>query len=302
MRASQYDTQQILAADGVIALRRHPDLRGAIEWRVRTGELAAVLPGVYAPADQARSARTLMAAVGVWDDTAVLTHEAAAASSFWPELAVPVVRCTVRHERTARSGFEFTRDRIPPELIRTRPGRRFTSPALTALDLCSSLGGDAIDHALRTRATTLQLMHAALAMTAGRHGNPRRRELLLDSRDEPWSAAERQFHRLLRTARITGWTANSPILLDDGDVFPDVAFRRQRLVVEIDGRRFHSGSDVFESDRKRQNLLVLDGWRVLRITWRMIQEEPDQVIALVREALALARPAQRISPRRAGRS
>ena len=74
-------------------------------------------------------------------------------------------------------------------------------------------------------------------------------------------------------------------------MFPDVIFRRQRLVIEIDGRRFHSGSEVFESDRKRQNLLVLHGWRVLRITWRVIQEKPDQVIAMVREALRLPVPA-----------
>ena len=257
-----------------------------------------MLPGVYAAADQARSARTLMAAVGVWDATAVLTHEAAAASSFWPELSVPVVRCTVRHERTPRSGFEFTRDRIPPELIWNRPGRRFTSPALTALDLCASLGGGAIDHVLRTRASTLQLMHAALAMTAGRHGNPGRRELLLDSRDEPWSAPERQFHRLLRTARITGWTANSLICLDGADVLPDVVFRRQRLVIEIDGRRFHSATEVFQSDRKRQNLLVLHGWRVLRITWRMIQDQPDQVVAYGPRGapVALARVVPRRSP------
>ena len=43
---------------------------------------------------------------------------------------------------------------------------------------------------------------------------------------------------------------------------------------------------MFESDRKRQNLLVLHGWRVLRITWAMITDEPDLVIALVREAMA----------------
>jgi very-short-patch-repair endonuclease len=287
MRASQYDIQQILEADGVIALRRHLDLRGAIEWRVRTGELVAVLPGIYAPADRARSPRTLMTAVGVWDDAAVLTHEAAAASSFWPELAVPVVRCTVRHERVARSGFKFTRDRIPPELVWTRRGRRLTSPALTALDLCSSLGGDAIDHALRVRATTLQLMHTALAMTSGRRGNAGRRELLLDSRDEPWSAAERRMHRLLRSAGITGWKANQPVTIDGSTYYVDVLFRRVRLIIEIDGREHHTGQEVFETDRWRQNLLVLDGWCVLRFTWTMLMERPDEVMAMIRSALAM---------------
>ena len=71
-------------------------------------------------------------------------------------------------------------------------------------------------------------------------------------------------------------------------VYPDVLFRRLRLVLEIDGREFHNDPDVFEADRHRQNLMVLHGWRVLRITWRMIQDEPDRLIAMVREAVALA--------------
>ena len=53
-------------------------------------------------------------------------------------------------------------------------------------------------------------------------------------------------------------------------VYLDVGFRRRRLAVEIDGREFHSDRKLFETDRWRQNALVLDGWRVLRFTWRMI--------------------------------
>jgi very-short-patch-repair endonuclease len=37
-------------------------------------------------------------------------------------------------------------------------------------------------------------------------------------------------------------------------------------VIEIDGRLYHTGAEVFETDRRRQNLLVLDGWCVLRFT------------------------------------
>ena len=131
-------------------------------------------------------------------------------------------------------------------------------------------------------------MRTALELTARRTGNPLRRQLLLDSRDEPWSEAERQIHRLLRAARITGWQANQPLRLGGVTVYPDVLFRRLRLVIEIDGREFHNDPEVFESDRHRQNLMVLHGWRVLRVTWQMIQSEPDRVIEMVREAMATA--------------
>ena len=271
MRASQYDIQQILAADGVIALRRHPGLRGAIEWRVRTGELTAVLPGVYAPADQRPIRANADGAVGVWDATAVLTHEAAAASSFWPELAVPVVRCTVRHERSRRardsSSLATASRRSWSGLDRADVS---PSPALTALDLCASLGGDAIDQRPSDPGhhTAADCMRRS-AITAGRHGNPGRRELLLDSRDEPWSAAERRMHRLLRLGgdhRLESESAGRHRRVRP--TTSTCSSAAMRLVIEIDGREYHIGKEVFESDRWRQNLLVLDGWRVLRFTWR----------------------------------
>ena len=289
MRASQHDIQQILLTDGVIAARDHPELRGAIDWQVRSGALVAVLPGVYALADVARQPLTRIVAVPHWDQDAILTHEAAAVVTFWPELPVPVVRGSIKHRRAARNGFEFSRRRIPAELVLRRGTLRLTAPALTALDLCAALGGDAIDQALRTRTATLAGMHRALALIGGQSGNELRRELLLDSRDEPWSSPERQVHRLLRAAGIIGWGGNQPVILPDGSmVYVDVLFRKQRLVLEIDGRKFHSAAAVFESDRRRQNALVLGGWTVLRLTWLMIQEDPQRVIAMIREALAVA--------------
>jgi very-short-patch-repair endonuclease len=58
-------------------------------------------------------------------------------------------------------------------------------------------------------------------------------------------------------------------------------------VIEIDGRLYHTGAEVFETDRWRQNLLVLDGWWVLRFTWTMIEERPEEVIAMVLEAIEM---------------
>jgi very-short-patch-repair endonuclease len=149
------------------------------------------------------------------------------------------------------------------------------------------VGGDAIDQALRSRATTLAQLERAMELTAARAGNRMRRRLLLDSRAEPWSKAERLFHCLLRDAGITGWKANRPVVLDDSTFYVDVVFRKLKLVIEIDGRLYHTGSEVFEKDRWRQNLLILDGWCVLRFTWTMIEERPEDVIAMVRDAIEM---------------
>jgi very-short-patch-repair endonuclease len=153
--------------------------------------------------------------------------------------------------------------------------------------LCATVGGEAIDQALRTRATTLAHLQRAMELTTARVGNPTRRQLLLDSRAEPWSEAERSFHRLLRDAGISGWKANRPVLLGDLTYYVDVICRHIKLVIEIDGRLYHNGAEVFETDRWRQNLLVLDGWCVLRFTWTMIKERPEDVIAMVRDAIEM---------------
>ncbi len=46
----------------------------------------------------------------------------------------------------------------------------------------------------------------------------------------------------------------------------DFVWRRERLIVETDGYRFHGGRHAFERDRRRDQLLVAAGWRVIRIT------------------------------------
>jgi hypothetical protein len=85
---------------------------------------------------------------------------------------------------------------------------RYTAPALTAIDVATFDCADAIDIALRTRATTtLDRMSEALMLTAYRRGTAERLRLLIDSRNEPWSAAARRSHRFLRGAGITAGEA-----------------------------------------------------------------------------------------------
>lgn len=66
----------------------------------------------------------------------------------------------------------------------------------------------------------------------------------------------------------------------------DVAYPEAKLLVELDSRQWHDTSTAFEDDRHRDNALVLAGWRVIRITWRMLHDEPEAVARLVRGLLA----------------
>ena len=68
----------------------------------------------------------------------------------------------------------------------------------------------------------------------------------------------------------------------------DFLWRQQRLIVETDGRDVHSTRQAFERDRKRDQRLMLAGWRVVRFTWRQITREPERVAATLRALLAQA--------------
>lgn len=283
------EVREVVRREGVIARRDHPGLTGAMARLVRDGELAAVLPGVYAPAATSSERAVRLAALSRWAPDAVLTGRTAAQLTYWPLLPGATVECSLPCARDPQVGFAFSRLRVPPELVVESHGVRATCPALTALHLCDELGGDGIDHALLTRTATLDGMHEALRLTAWRRGNRDRRALLLDSRDEPWSAAERLCHRLLRGAGITGWKANLPVTLRGQHYFLDVGFPGLRLVLEIDGRLHQTDPELFESDRWRQNDLVLAGWMVLRFTWRMLEDHADVVVERVQEAICSIR-------------
>lgn len=288
MRLSD-EVRAVVRRDGVIARRGHPELTGAMARLLRDGELAAVLPGVYATAATRGERVARLAALSRWAPDAVLTGRRAAQLTYWPTLPGATVECSLPSARDPQAGFAFSKRRVPPELLVERGAFRVARPDLTALDLCDRLGADAIDRALLTRTATLDGMHEALRLTTWRKGTRDRRALLLDSRDEPWSAAERLCHRLLRSAGITGWKANLPVDLRGQHYFLDVGFPGLRLVLEIDGRIHQTDPELFESDRWRQNDLVIERWMVLRFTWRMLEDHPDVVVELVKEAICSLR-------------
>ncbi|MDN5725749.1 MAG: endonuclease domain-containing protein [Propionibacteriales bacterium] len=271
----------------VVAARDEPSLRSALSRGVARGHLARVLPGVYAAAPAAGLWQTRVAAVNAADPDAVIGGDAAWAMSGHRVDVTSVLVHRAHHHRPV-AGFEWRRGAVPADLIRTRGGLRWTCDALTALDRTITLGGDALDEALRAGVPLAEL-HGALARTGDRPGNALRRVLLHDSRDEPWSAAERLGHRLLRSSGIRGWRSNVPLMVGRHRLVVDVLFGTARLVLEFDGYAFHGSREMFEADRLRDARLRAVGFTVLRFTWRALSERPEEVVALTRAALRQAR-------------
>ena len=76
-----------------------------------------------------------------------------------------------------------------------------------------------------------------------------------------------------RQARLAWW----PVLPHRVDaVIPE-----WNLILEADGRAFHTKRADFERDRQRDNLAAVHGYRVMRFTYRALTQDPAAVLQLV---------------------
>lgn len=108
------------------------------------------------------------------------------------------------------------------------------------------------------------------------------RHLTPDSPTLTRSEAERRLLALVRRAGLPRPRTNVRVAGHEVDAL----WAAQRLVVEVDGYAFHASRTAFERDRRRDADLIAAGYRVLRITWRQIAEQPEALAARLGAALA----------------
>jgi very-short-patch-repair endonuclease len=80
------------------------------------------------------------------------------------------------------------------------------------------------------------------------------------------SELEGHFLRLCRRHRLPAPEVNVRI----GPFLVDFLWRERRLIVEVDGYRYHRGRLAFEADRSRDVELKLAGYDVVRLTYRQV--------------------------------
>ena len=97
------------------------------------------------------------------------------------------------------------------------------------------------------------------------------------------SYLERLLIRLLEGSDVPEWVAEFPFSVRGEPARVDFYIPVWRLVVEADGRRWHTRKADFESDRRRDNELATRGIQVLRFSYQMLKSEPEQCLATIRE-------------------
>lgn len=152
--------------------------------------------------------------------------------------------------------------------------------------------GRCLDEAVRTGLATDRAVATELHRVArrGRNGvGPMRRVL---SGRLGWSSLtesqlEAEFARIMLTAGVALPTPQVNIGKRNGRLIArvDFVYRDLRLVIALDGERYHSDHNTFRKDRRQQNDLVLEGYRVLRFTAWDVFAAPEYVVASVVAAL-----------------
>ncbi len=159
-----------------------------------------------------------------------------------------------------------------------------TELPLTVLEAAVALGphGPALlDRALQRR-VRFATVYRAHCRNLGRRGSAAASALLTAAADRAASQAERLLVRLLRESGLVGWRLG--FAAEGYDL--DIAFPARRVAIEVDGWAWHVDVERFRADRRRQNVLVNAGWRVLRFTWHDLTADPERVVAEIRAALA----------------
>lgn len=82
------------------------------------------------------------------------------------------------------------------------------------------------------------------------------------------------------------WQA--PIQLGARTVRADMLHRRTKVVVELDGDRYHATKEQRDADRERHNALVAAGFTVLCFGWNDLVDRPGACRALVTAAVGRA--------------
>lgn len=281
---------------GAVSRRQLLDLRlspSAVDRRVRSGWLDVALPGIYtvpgSPDTVGRRRWVALLAVGpsgvLSFETAARIHGLAAVPADGPTvLTVPHsgwqrLPCVVVHQ---------IGDLSPDDVV-DRSGMPVTSVRRTIVDLAAvwrpGRVAAALDGAVAARQTTYADVGECLRSIA-RRGKPGVRLLtaLLDERGPgavpPGSVLERDFFRLIDRSSLPRPVRQHPLPRLDGALgLVDAAWPAVRLIVEVDGRRWHQRIADMKRDRDRDLHAAAAGWQVLRLLHEHVVDAPAQTVA-----------------------
>ncbi|MFL5840428.1 MAG: type IV toxin-antitoxin system AbiEi family antitoxin domain-containing protein [Thermoleophilaceae bacterium] len=268
--------------------------RHAIDRRIAAGRLHPVHRGVYAVGHPRISREgQWFAAVLACAPDAALSHRSAA--NLWGIRAHGGrIELTVPRPRRKSPLFIARRSALQPDEITEHRNIPTTTVARTILDLAAVIPHEhQLDKAIR-QADYLTLLDMT-ELEALMHRHPRRKGVQRLRQAVATASAgmtttrsdlEDRFRALLLRANLPRPVLNATIELGEQKIEVDALWPDHKLIIELDGRETHHTKTAFEQDRLRDRKLAANGYTVIRITWRQLEDDRAQVLADIRAALS----------------
>ena len=227
-----------------------------------------------------------MAAVLASGDDSALSHRSSARKrGLRPGTRSKIDVITPRRAGRGRAGIDaHTSSTLLPRDIETVDGIPCTTVARTLLDLAAVLPRRAVERAV-DQAEVLQVLDARkIEEVLGRAGGHRGAGMLRDSlaSHAPGTTLTRNdleeaFLAICRTAGLPQPQVNAWIPLEPGGYEADFLWRWHGLIAEADGRDVHATRRAFETDRRRDQRLMLAGYQVVRFPYAQVIHDPASV-------------------------
>lgn len=173
-----------------------------------------------------------------------------------------------------------------PEQISERHGIPCTTPARTLVDLAGIAGVKALTDAVEEAAVlgVLDVPVIDEILAEGRRRGSRKLNLILEGwrrytpRMRLRSRMEARMLPLLTQYGLPIPETNEKLRIAGSTFEVDFLWREQRVIVETDGGRFHDHPRAQRRDAERNRVLARAGYRVPRIGWEQLRNEPDKAI------------------------
>ena len=260
---------------GVVTTRQLAEAglgRNAVAHRVATGRLIPRHRGVYQVGPVAGVHADEMAAV-LATGGVLSRHSAAAIWGFRPDHHGAVHVTVAGPAARPRRGIQVHRATSLNAAVHLR--LPLTTPAQTLHDLAPLLPQHHLDRAVE------EAVIRGLTRPEELTTRPALRRAAIIEPAITRSEAERRLLKLIRAAKLPVPRTN--VVVVGWEV--DALWPACTLVVEVDGYAYHGNRAAFERDRRKDAALVAAGYRVLRVTWRQIVEEPHALVALLARLL-----------------
>jgi hypothetical protein len=275
----------------------------SIKRRLRSGRWERPHPGVYRLAGIAPSwASEVWAGLLAAGPLAVVTHETALALHGSSHVPPRPVTLTVPHGGHARLDGVFVHqiDDLRPHHVIDLEGLPVSSAARAVVEGAATLGrrqlGRVLDDLVFDKRVSYPQVATCLAEVA-RRGKPgvSKLGLLLDERSDeavpPGSELERAMLAALHDAGLPP-PQRQVALPGTGEIdgLVDAAYPDCRVIIEADGRRWHTRVADLARDHARDAQAARAGWQTLRFVYETIVHDPAGMCATVADVRAVRLP------------